>query len=499
MIGKRRDAGNRLLTVLLLSLLIGHVLTLQFWPVGWFGDDLSYVRVAKLRLDDPVWTLFALGDDASCRYRPLTKTLVRAAYRREELAASIPRFANAVSLVLVVALAFILTRRLGVLRRHSLIGLVFFLLHQLPVATVYRNARMEHHFTVFGLLALLATQNYMAADTGRLGMGLRFLAIPVTLIVALLWSEGAAGFALLVPFAAWFAAGDRIGVGAAVRRRRIWAVGAAVALGVVAFVIVYAMAGGLLAGGGRFELRPGLPTLVNLATVVTGWVEPVSSIRLVQWLRDGPANPAGLGLAAGLSVFVVGLLLRGVNVVREADDRQRRAATLLGIAAVLVLFPVVFLQQISEVYVFPSVLFFCLAAGVLLGVQLEAQRGSRPIGKTARVGVLVLLAAYALVHVVAASEKVTALRRNGERFGRLARQLEERAAAGPGTVIHVGSQSPEEQPVSQYVLPIRLVWALGPQRGYEVLWTPEAGKSIGAPPDWWVAEDGTLAPAWLGR
>lgn len=478
------------LGVLLALLLLAHVAVLVLLPIGWFGDDLHYLKFAAEHREASVRDVFTWEDRALRRYRPLEKLLCREVWKRFDLDTRPLRAVTGASLVLTIGLGLALARRAGVDAVAARLGLIGFLVHQALPAVLYRNARMEQHVALCGLLALLAWERWLreakgwstSAAWGVGGMG-------VSLLGALLWSEAAAGLLLVVIAWSWLRGGSSLGRWAA----------ALVALAVgTGFVVGCLAVGAPLSDTGRYAVSLGGTTVRNAGIALAGWLSPVSSILVVRWLRA--ENWAALALAALIVALIVAALIAAGRRVRRLAPPVFGVAGAFYAAAVLALFPVVLLQHLSEAYLYPSLLFFCMASGVLVGHAARlrgpaegavvASRG----GRSVRLAVVALLVVAMGGHLHAMVTKVAHLRHNATRFARLTGEIESGTAARRQGTVHLVDRSGDALPISQYVLPMRLVYLWGPQRGWDVVWLNENQAPPRGFERWAVRPEGRLSP-----
>ncbi|HKQ60693.1 MAG TPA: hypothetical protein VJS92_05360 [Candidatus Polarisedimenticolaceae bacterium] len=445
-------------------LLAVHLAAINLYPIGWFGDDLLYVEFAATHAEATPAQVLTYQDQALRRYRPLSKLLVLASYRASGLGTRWTHLASSASLALTVVAAVALGRRLRLPWSAVGLGLAWFLVHQGTILVLYRNARIEQHFTLWGLVGLGCVEACGAARGRRAAVAAATGAV-LALSAALLWSEAAV---------AWLGVAALWALSRLERRRAFGLVALMLAM-LAGYLAWSALLGAPLQDQGRYAVGLGRSTLVNLATAAAGWIEPVCTVRVLEWMRDAGGHAAALAASAAAALAVAGLLACALVHARRRQREAFRTTALLFGSALLCLFPAVLTQHVSEAYLYPSILFFCLGAGTV--VEAFPRRSV-----TAAVLALVFCG-----HAEAAIHKVRLLHANGRRFERLVRELEAKTDPAPGRSIALVDQTPDPHAISQFVLPMPLLYLTGPQRGYTVVW-----RRPGSSGAWGVAPDGSL-------
>jgi hypothetical protein len=486
---------ERSLQWIVVGLLLAHAVALNAWPVAFYGDDLLYVRLAQEHADSHAADFLTFRDGAMRRYRPLTKLFLVQSYRAFGVKPTLVRAATTLTLALTVLGVLALAKAAGLRASTGYLASALFLVHQMPVSVLYRNGRMEQHFTLAGLLALLAVERAYRSRDRPVERRLWLAVIPAALIVGFLWSEAALCFAAVVPL--WAGVRTAFDHEDLSHRERIrFSLGTAtLAFGAAAaFLAWYWAIGAPLQGRNRYLMGLGPATLDNLVTSVAAWVTPVSSIAVVRWMRAPSEHLPALSVTALLSALVLWCLYRGGRELARSDPRKLMLALLCLASAFVCLFPVALTQHMGEPYVYSSVLMFCLAAAILVGEPFLTPSMATRQHKGLTLLVLLLVAGVVAGHVHASVQKISLSRRNGVRLQRLTHQLEHRARAQDSGVVYLIDRSDQES-FGQLLMPVRLVYGTGAGEPFEVQWV----VSGATPPatSWVVRDDGSIEP-WAG-
>lgn len=475
----KRAGGSVVLVLVLL-----HLLALNLWPVGFYGDDLLYVRLAQNEEERGAGDFLTYRDGSMRRYRPFTKLLLIRSYRMFGLQPTFIRAATGAALLLSVLCLLALVRSMRLSRSTGYMAAALFLIHQMPISVLYRNSRMEQYFTLAGLLALLAVEGALRAPAGSLARRAWLAVIPATLSLAFLWSEVALCFAAVVPLWALVRAYAERGTASKDRRRAAWsasllAVGTAVTL-----LGWYVSIGAPLQGQNRYTMGLGAATIKNIVLAGAAMITPGSSIQIFRWSLAPAQHLVALALTVVLSAATATALAVGlVKLWRTNRQRWTLAVLCLG-AAFVCLFPAILTQHIAEPYVYSSTLLFCLAVAILLSESIEERR--LPLAVSA---VLLLCVAG---HVHASVQKIAVCRENGQRFQQLNHELERRVGDGEGEVVYLVDASKKES-FGQFAMPMRLVYGVGAEGTFQVRWI---GFEVTAAPEsvpvWTVEEDGSI-------
>ena len=487
--------SERSLLWVVVGLLALHAIALNLYPVAFFGDDLLYVRLAQEHPDASVADFLTYRDGAMRRYRPLTKIFLVQSYRAFGSEPTLVRGATTITLVLTILMVLALARSMGLRSTTCYLAAALFLIHQMPVSVLYRNGRMEQHFTLAGLVALVAVVRAYDSSEHLLRRRLWLALIPVSLIVGCLWSEAALCFVLVVPL--WAAARtllDREGPSLGARIRFVSTVAVLAVGAAAAFLVWYRAVGAPLQGEHRYAMGLRIATLENFATSVVAWLTPVSSVSVVRWLAAPAEHVPALAATALLSAGLVWLLCLGGRRLGRSEPRKLMLAFLCLGAAFACLLPVALTQHMGEPYVYSSVLMFCLAAAILVGEPflVSSTTGRQRKGRT----VLALLLVIGLVggQAQASIQKISLSRRNGERFQRLVRDLEQKTPARSDGVVHLIDRSCQWS-FGQLLMPMYLVYGTGAGEPFEVRWVLQG--ELPPPGSWAVRDDGSVE-LWTG-
>jgi hypothetical protein len=266
--------------------------------------------------------------------------------------------------------------------------------------------------TFFGCLSLWALVHSRAP--GRNASRIGFYAISVlSFALALLSKETTASFFPILVCAILFAEYRRGHIGSWIK---------SVFLNTTPFAVVFL--GYLLVrfaiganspsfGSGNYNFDVGLNVPWNLLLDLFALAVPISTVRAFEAFTGGETTAAVLIIVS--SVLFLSLVAYGLWLRRH--DLKIAAAMIFLIGSA---FPMVFMNHVSELYVYNSMPFFSVLVGIGIGTVLEHCRRQYVKQMIAVCFGLVLLS-----HVAAIREKAVLMEENGQRASRLL------AALGP--------------------------------------------------------------------
>lgn len=195
-------------------------------------------------------------------------------------------------------------------------------------------------------------------------------------------------------------------------------------------------------GEERYMFSIGLNVAENLAQFGLAAILPASSVTVFEALHGGRVLLLGTLLLAAMAASVA----VGLGVWRS---QRLSLAALLGMCAMLALFPTLLLNHISELYLYNALPFVALLVGLGLGGLLESTRPG-----VMRTALGLALAAFYGGHAAGAWTKADLMRENGERATRIISAITPCIQhAPPGAFIQLVNSPEARLTYSVYLLP----------------------------------------------
>ena len=201
-------------------------------------------------------------------------------------------------------------------------------------------------------------------------------------------------------------------------------------------------------GFGRYDLQFGFNNIAeNVMSTVAGWAMPFSTAQVYLAIQGGHVWSVAL-MAAGTSLFIVFVtwgVWRSVHL-------QRCASLTLLTMAIAALLPVMFMHM-SELYLYNSMPFISIIVGTGLGTFLERMRSKAPQRRVAGIVMMLAIAVLLSAHAFAVRQKVSLMKRQGERAAELLQKITAHAKhLPPGGQLVLLEQPSEEPKYSVYVM-----------------------------------------------
>jgi hypothetical protein len=164
-------------------------------------------------------------------------------------------------------------------------------------------------------------------------------------------------------------------------------------------------------GASRYDYRLGGNVIKNSALFLAAATIPASSVTAFVAMKVGNVYQLLL-IALSTLVFVTGVAY-GLWL-----SRLRTLSLVLGVSAAVTVAPVIFLNKVSELYVYNAMPIIC----VLFGIGL-AQLVKTPPLAPGRLIIVMLIALFALMHTMAVRDKALLMRKQGEKASTMLAQI----------------------------------------------------------------------------
>jgi hypothetical protein len=404
--------------------------------IPYFGDDLGWVDTSTNALKHFVQV------NADGWYRPLQAsiyTVVQKNFGLTTVPIHILGFAIHALLCWLI-LKFML--ELGYGWVSALLAAGFMALSQANAFALLSNDTLSQVAgTFFGCLSLWALVHGRADGLNKSRIAFYALSV-VSFALALLSKETTASFLPILVCAMLFAEYRKENMGSWIK---------SVFLNAIPFVVVflgYLMVRSAVGanspsfGSGGYNFDVGLNVPWNLLLDLFALAVPVSTVRAFEVFSSGDTAAAVLIIAS--SLFFLSLVAYGLWLRR--GDLKIAAAIIFLIGSA---FPMVFMNHVSELYVYNSMPFFAVLVGIGLGTVLERCR-RRYVKQTIAACFGLLL----LSHVAAIREKAFLMDQNGQRASSLLAALGPYIAQVPprGALLLVNPESRELE-YAVYLMP----------------------------------------------
>lgn len=424
-----------------------------------YADD--YIAWSKVltTLDSPWWSLFGHNYNPEF-YRPFEHLLIRLNVVVMGTNPVLYRWATIIGHLLMVLGVYWFARRLRFGSNTSLsAALIFGLSHANAMAVLSNDAACQIYSTLFGTLSLGLM---LRQDDKPLPIKLAWPAA-LLLLGSLLWKDAGISYA---PALAYLIFHELRRVDQGERIKRLIGLGLPFAL-VLALYFALRLNAGVTGPGfgqvGRYDLWFGANVPVNVFLFLLGMLSPVGSSIVVLRLLDISFVVLWTGaLAAMLVVFFWGAVIRW----RRGAGEHRRLIV-AGILMLAVSMPDIFMNKISELYVYkPNVLF-----AVLLAASLTVLYAELLVKKKRTTLFLLIIFCIALVfsHSFSVQHKAQRMRTNGLLAQRLTQEIRAQMPELAGRKILAVNRVPGPAPLYS-IYYMEGVYVLGGGKVFEYLY-----------------------------
>jgi len=387
-----------------------------YWPglnAPYFADDYQFV------FDKPaskIFYYFTHPNKENGFYRPLQASFLAAVQAYFGMQ-TWPVHLTQLSLhTLLACFVYIAIKELGFSRLQAAVGAAFMLLSQINVHAVSSNDTLSQlGGTFFGTLSLwLLYCSYKTVDgrlqQRRINYGY-YTAAVLAIVLSLFSKESSISFPLMAAIIIMLAnkkISDRTPL---IRRIIIDLFPYVSSVGI--YLLVRSVAADIQPafGSDSYYFHAGFNIVRNLAMFVFALFVPVSTVEVFSAFERGSfiyLGIADIGTAAFFVLVVSGLWC----------EAQSGIVILIAIFALLGLFPMVFMNHVSELYAYNSMPFVSALVGISLG-RLWTTMGTRPGMVLAAVMFCILTAG----HLAAVRSKVALMKDNGCKTVSLMRQI----------------------------------------------------------------------------
>ncbi len=173
-------------------------------------------------------------------------------------------------------------------------------------------------------------------------------------------------------------------------------------------------------GSGAYNFHVGLNVIENFGRFIFASATPISTATIFSAWNEGNVL---LVIAAILATMVFLLLL---PVLLWKNAKWEILVGVLG-CGIIALFPMVFLNHVSELHVYNALPFFSILFGVAVGSLIEKYWST----KFARGAIGIVLPIFIISHIVAVNSKALLMKGNGERAQELLLQIDSFAKLVP--------------------------------------------------------------------
>ncbi len=422
------------IAAVLLSVLVFYA---PSYDLKLFADDYISWATVKSTLDQSWWRLITVYYNPEF-YRPLDLLLIRA---NMELFGDSPflyRWATIFGHMLAVLSVYWFVRRLRFDRATALLAAAYFGLgHANAMAALSNDAASQVYSTFCGTMAMgFAIRRY----PDRPLLPWELLLSAAWLMGSLLWKDAGISF---VPALALLLLWEWRKTPRRQRVRRVLAQAAPF----VAVVGVYFLlrlnagaAGPTFCGPGRYDLCLGVNVVKNLGLFLLGLITPVGSSIVVLRLQ----SPLFMTAWVVSLLAVAGIWLGGLYAHARQTPHHRERLVLLAALLFLVMLPDIFMNRVSELYVYkPNVVFATMigVAAMALVRWLTARRQ-----RVALVILVVMLAAIAFSNAKSIVHKTQRMRTGGLWAARLMGEIQAQLPTLPSHSIIVTNRDPGPAP-----------------------------------------------------
>ena len=392
-VSPRGQDSRKALLVLVLLLVLAFLLYWNGLNTGYFSDDFDLV------FEDPAAKILPTLDPEKMSWaphRPINNALlgtVQALFGRNTAPTHIVSITCHAILSWLVYLVLV---RLEFSRLQAIIGALFMLLSQGATSAVGENDTFSQMgAALFGCLALYLAHLYLGPDAEPGVKPVRGTAIYLASVLcfAMALASKEIAIAYLPMLAVLFAAHLRTKRSPGSLAARYFALYVPYVVLAGAYIVFRVMVPAgprvVFAAEGRYTFRIGSNILVNLAEFALAALQPVASPRVFAAAKF--RELVTLGLSAGGALVLAGAIVYGLF-------RSRRYA-LVGIIVLLAFcspFPVMLLNQVSELYVYNALPFVAALAGIGLGAFFHCLEK-----RVAKVVLAVFLLCLAGSHIIA--------------------------------------------------------------------------------------------------
>lgn len=353
---------------------------------------------------------------------------------------------------LLAFLVYLTVRKMGYPALHARVASIFLVLSQACAFAVLSNDTLSQVTgTLFGCLSVFCLYSFYddREPYRKTPYSRRLVYLALSLIafgISLISKESSvAFFPILILLAAGYASrsalAPRRDLGAAVKS--FIAAAVPYALVFAGYLAARSMLGASQAafGPARYNFHIGLNIVQNVVMSLTAAALPASSVRAFLALNNSDFLRLALYGAAAAAVVL------GVAYGLWKSSNWKLAAV-FGVFALGALFPMALMNQVSELYVYNSMPFVAVLAGVGAAELFSAELFSTKRANRAQRAILVGLAIlFAASHFAAIRGKIAMMQENGDRAASIMTQLGQYIGSVPpdGTLLLRNTASPDPE------------------------------------------------------
>jgi hypothetical protein len=402
--------------LLWLSVLIAMGLAIYFQGINipYYGDDFQFVFENSSH--HPFYYYFFNNIAENNFYRPIQATFLSLVQTHFGLNTIPLHLMNIALHVLLSWLVFMVMLGLGFPISHAILASLFMLASEANAFALLSNDTFSQITgTLFGCLSLWLF--YLAFYQSRLQNSrkglyrdIRYLLALLALTISYFSKETSISFLLMIAITLVISGS---------KGKQTFSTTVRIILPIILVTVFYLLVRFITAeaqpglGAGRYGFRLGVNIILNTVQLLFASSTPISSVSAFVALKT--FSISGLLTIIGAT----GLFLLVVFYGLWVGNKNRRVVLILCAFALIALFPVVFLNHVSELYAYNSMPFIAMLVGVGLATCLETVRKLR----FGQISAYLLIVILFVSHIAAIQSKAIQMKETGDRTGIIASQI----------------------------------------------------------------------------
>ena len=417
----------------ILLVIIGFIIYFIGLNIQYYGDDFQFVHSSP---SSKIFHHFVSAHPINVYYRPIQNSYLALVQSIAGLNTIPVHLMQLFLHILLCSLVYKVVILLGFSRFQAAFGSLFMLVSQANVHAVLSNDTLSQvGGTLFGCLSLWFLYNFVEKGNKieqkkSIFIQKYFILSILIFFISLLFKETSIPFLLLILFVILLINRESNEKGKRVRKISLEF------LPYFCIIIFYLVVRSLVVksqltyGTGYYDFYIGKNIIKNITLFIFQSFLPFSSAAVFTLIKSSSLINLLLIVAATFIVFFL-------TIYGMWHSGKKGILVIVGVFAVICLFPAAFMNHISELYLYNSMPFISILIGVGFGCFFEKAKKNKISNRF----LIVIIYAVFISHIISVNSKALLMKKNGRQATELITQIKEFSGKIPanGTLLLINS------------------------------------------------------------